>query len=96
MSEQLIFKKDIQMPFIAKNLEWFNLGKSAASFCLQVAAWVSDMFSNVYLMKNHKIAGGLTTTEAREKNTHIFGILRILGIFEVCLTKFKNNQIFLI
>ncbi len=56
-------------------------GKSAASFCLQVAAWVSDMFSNFYLVKNHKIANNSTTTTAREKNKHRFGILRILGIF---------------
>jgi hypothetical protein len=31
-------------------------GKSAASFCCQVAAWSPDMFGNFYLVKNHKIA----------------------------------------
>jgi len=33
----------------------------------QVAAWVPDIFYNFYLMKNHKIANNLVTTEAREK-----------------------------
>jgi hypothetical protein len=42
-------------------------GKSAASFCRQVAAFVPDMFCNIYLAKNHKIANNLATTEAREK-----------------------------
>jgi hypothetical protein len=31
-------------------------GKSAASFCCQVAAWVPDVFLNFYVVKNHKIA----------------------------------------
>jgi len=44
-----------------------NEGKSAANFCLQVAAWVSDVLSNLYLMKNHKNADYSTTTKAREK-----------------------------
>jgi hypothetical protein len=43
------------------------VGKSAASFCHQVAAWVSDIFRNFYLMKNYKIAKNSTTTKAREK-----------------------------
>jgi hypothetical protein len=42
-------------------------GESAASFYLQVAAWVSDMFSNFYPVKNHKIAYNSTTTEDSEK-----------------------------
>jgi hypothetical protein len=41
-------------------------GKSAATFCCQVAAWVLDMFCYFYLMKDHKIAKNLTTTRARE------------------------------
>jgi hypothetical protein len=45
----------------------FNPDKSAASFCHQVAAWLSDMFCNFYLVKNHKIPNNLTTTKAREK-----------------------------
>jgi len=55
-----------------------NEGISAASFCHQVAALVPDMVCNFYLVKNHKIANNSTTIEAREKNKHIFGILRIL------------------
>jgi hypothetical protein len=35
-------------------VSWVNVGKSAASFCHQVAAWFPDMFSNLYLVKNHK------------------------------------------
>jgi hypothetical protein len=41
-----------------------NEGKSAASFCHQVAALVPDMFYNFYLVKNYKIANNLATTEA--------------------------------
>jgi hypothetical protein len=43
------------------------MGKSVASFCCQVAALVRDMFCNFYLVKNHKIANSLATTEAKEK-----------------------------
>ncbi len=32
-----------------------NDGKSVASFCHQVAAWVSDMFCHFHLLKNHQI-----------------------------------------
>jgi hypothetical protein len=57
-------------------------GKTDASFCCQVAAWVTDMFWDFYLVKNHKIAKkNSTVTKAREKNEHRFGILRILDIF---------------
>ncbi len=45
----------------------FNEGKSAASFCHQVAAWVPYMFCNFYFVKNHKTANYSTTTKAREK-----------------------------
>ncbi len=44
-----------------------NEGKSAASFCCQVAAWFPGMFWHFYLVKNHKIAKNSTTTKAREK-----------------------------
>jgi hypothetical protein len=47
------------------------VGKSAACFYRQVAAWFPDMFCNFYLVKNHKIAKNSTTTKAREKNKHI-------------------------
>ncbi len=42
-------------------------GKSAASFCRQVAAWVPDVFLNFYVVKNHKIAKNSATAKAREK-----------------------------
>ncbi len=45
---------------------FLNEGKSAACFCCQVAACVTDMFCNFYLVKNHKIANNSTTTKARE------------------------------
>jgi hypothetical protein len=57
-------------------MEEYNEGKSAASFCRQVAALVPAMFCNFYLVKNHKITDNSATTEAREKIKHIFGILR--------------------
>jgi hypothetical protein len=44
----------------------FNEVKSAASFCHQVAAWVTDMFCNFYFVKNYKIANNATTPTARE------------------------------
>jgi hypothetical protein len=47
----------------------------------QVAALGLNMFCNFYLVKNHKIANNSATTEAREKNKYIFGILRILEKF---------------
>jgi hypothetical protein len=71
-----------------------NLAKSAARF-RQVATWVPDMFGNFYLVKNHKIAHNSTTTKAGEKNKYMFGILRILEMFGVCSTKFKNYEILL-
>jgi hypothetical protein len=44
------------------------VGKSAASFFDQVAAWVPGMFSNFYFVKNHKIANKSTTTKAKGAN----------------------------
>jgi len=44
-----------------------NEGKSAASFCFQVAAWVPNMFCNFYKVKNLKMAKNSTTTKVREK-----------------------------
>jgi hypothetical protein len=51
-------------------------GKSAGSFCRQVAAWVPDMFCNFYLVKNDKIANNSTTTKAREKISADFESLK--------------------
>jgi hypothetical protein len=70
----------------------FNEGKSAASFCRQVAAWFPVMFCNFCLVKNHKITNDSTTTKAREK---ISTDLESLSFFYVRLTKFKNNPILL-
>jgi hypothetical protein len=44
-----------------------NEGKSAASYCQQVAALVPDMFCNFYIVKNHKMAKNSTTANARQK-----------------------------
>jgi hypothetical protein len=75
-----IFKKKTLLVIIQRStdtLKGLNKGKSAASFCHQAASWISDRFYNFYIVKNHKIAKNLTTTKAREKNKHIFGIIRI-------------------
>jgi hypothetical protein len=50
-----------------ETIQLLNEGRSAASFCHQVAALVPGMFSKFYLLKNHKIAKNSTTTKAREK-----------------------------
>jgi hypothetical protein len=57
-----------------------------------VAAWFPDMFCNFYLVKNHKIVKNSTITKAREKISTDLESLEFKTI-EVCLTKFKNNQI---
>jgi hypothetical protein len=40
-----------------------------------VGALFPDMFCNIYLVKNLKIAKNSTTAKAREKNKHSFGII---------------------
>jgi hypothetical protein len=60
-----------------------------------VAAWVSDMFCNFYLVKNPEIADNSTTTKAREKISTDLESLQFWKNFDVCLTKFKNNKILL-
>ncbi len=50
------------------------------------------MFCNFYLVKNHKTANNLATTEAREK---ISTYLESLEFFDIGLTEFRNNQILL-
>jgi hypothetical protein len=42
-------------------------GKSAASFCRQMAAWFPYMFCNFYLVQNNNIAKNSITAKAREK-----------------------------
>jgi hypothetical protein len=39
------------------------------------------MFSNFYLVKNHKIVNNSTAVEAREKNKHVFGNIEFLEKF---------------
>jgi hypothetical protein len=62
----------------------FNEGKSAASFCRQVAAWVPEMFCNFYLAKNHKIAENSTTTKAREEISTDLESLEFGKVFNLC------------
>jgi hypothetical protein len=58
-------------------------GKSAASFCHQVAAWVPDMFCKYHLVKNHKIANNSTTSKSREKISTELESLEFEQIFDV-------------
>jgi len=58
-----------------------------------VAAWVTDMFYNFYLLKNHKILSNLATTGARE--TIILFAKILTNFFDAHLTKFINNKILL-
>ncbi len=60
----------------------YNEGKSAASFCRQMAAWFPEMFCNFYLVIHHKIVQNSATTKAGEKNKRRFGILIILELFD--------------
>jgi hypothetical protein len=46
-----------------------------------VAAWVPDMFFNVYSVKNCKLANNSTVLKARGENKHKFGINKILEVF---------------
>ncbi len=70
-----------------------NQDKSAARFCHQVAAWVSDMFCDFYLVKKPKIANNSRTAKAREKIRTDLESLEFQKCFDVGLAKFENNQI---
>jgi hypothetical protein len=59
----ITFKKIEKWQNILSN----NEGKSAASFCRQVAAWLPDKFCNFYLVKNHKIGKNSRIAIAIEK-----------------------------
>ncbi len=65
--------------FLGPDPAKLNWDKSAASVCCQVAAWVTDIFCEFYLVKNCKIIYNLSTTELR-KNKHRFGIFEIFEI----------------
>jgi hypothetical protein len=47
----------------------------------------------VYVLKNHKLAKNSTTTKAKEKISTDLESLEVSNFFDVCLNKFKNNQI---
>ena len=58
------FSNSLQLDLYIPQL---NEGKSAASFCHQVAvAWFPDMFRNFYFVKNHKNSKNFTTNKATE------------------------------
>ncbi len=63
MSSYLL-KKHLQTDFV---IIISNKGKSVASLCHQVAAWVPDMVCKFYFVKSHQIGKNSTTTKAREK-----------------------------
>jgi hypothetical protein len=46
-----------------------------------VAALFPEIFCDFYLAKNHKIADNSTTTKARKRTEHRFGIPQILENF---------------
>jgi hypothetical protein len=52
-----------------------------------MTAWVTDMFQNCYLVKNHKITFTMSTIKGG-KNKDRFGIVRILEFFDVCWAEF--------
>ena len=56
---------------------------------------VPDMFCNFYLVKNHRIANHSASAEAGEKVSTYLESLEFKKCFDVCLTKFKSNQILL-
>ncbi len=71
-----------------------NQDKSAGTVCHYMAAWVSYIFCNFYLVKGHLIANDSSTTESRGKKTStILESVEFLKFFEVCFIKFENNQV---
>ncbi len=74
--------------------EMSNEGKSAASFCHQVAALVPAMFCNFYIVKNNKIADNSATTEAREKKIKNYQIFlnKIYHSFLVTTKLFSGQK----
>jgi hypothetical protein len=80
--------------FWSMAVQWYNEGKSAASFCLQVTARVPDMFCNFYLVKKSQNSQKNSTTTKEKISTYLES-LQLWEYFDVCLTKFKKNQILL-
>jgi hypothetical protein len=58
-----------------------------------MAALFPDMFCEFYLVKSHKITKNSTTIKAREKISTDLESLEFQNFFDVCVTKFKNNQV---
>jgi hypothetical protein len=56
-----------------------------------VAAWVSDMFCNFYLVKSGKSTDNSTITEAAEKICPDLESLKLLKLLAARLTKLKND-----
>jgi hypothetical protein len=54
-----------------------------------MVAWVPDMFSNFYLVKNYKIENNSTVSEARVKIRKNW----VLEVFGVSSTKLKKHQV---
>ncbi len=73
----------------------FHWDKSAASFCRHVVSWVLDMFCNSYSVKNDTIADNPENPEPRDEISTNLEFIEFLKFLDVCLTKLKNNPIFL-
>ncbi len=69
---------------IVQDLE--NEGKSAASFCCQVAALVPDMFCNFYLAKFTKLLITQQWLKLEEKIRTYLESIEFWKFFDVCLT----------
>jgi hypothetical protein len=59
-----------------------NQDKSAARFCCQVAASVSDMFCDFYLVKSHKIVNNSATKKVGEKISKYLESLEFFCMFD--------------
>ncbi len=59
-----------------------------------MAAWVSVMFCNFYIVKNHKIDNNSTTTKARGK-LNTWNPYDFRKHFDIYLTKFKIIKLYL-
>ncbi len=70
-----------------------NEEKSAARFCHRMAAWIPDMFCDIYLVKGRKIANNSAITETREKIITYLESVEFWKLFDICLTNFENYQI---
>ncbi len=72
---------------------WYYEGKSAASFCYQVAAWSQLCFATLIWWKITKLLKSQQKT--LEKVSADLESLEFYKNFGVRLTKFENNQILL-